>query len=103
MERPGNFTQNARAMFISWKIFEGLCIAVYSIVVTVQELLSMGAEHVFLELFCQNLLGENFYRISWEDKTRFARSDKLDIVQFGYNQNHTYSKASVLYVWEHSR
>ena len=53
-ERPGTFTQNAhvkisRQMFISWQIFEGLCITAYSIVALVKELLSRGAEYVFLQ------------------------------------------------------
>ena len=54
VERPENFTQNAyvktsRQMFISWQIFEGLCITVYSIVASVKEVLSRGAEYVFLD------------------------------------------------------
>ena len=54
VERPENFTQNSyvkisRQMFISWQIFEGLCITVYSIVASVKELLSRGAEYVFLD------------------------------------------------------
>ena len=54
VERPENFTQNAyvkisRQMFISWQIFEGLCITVYSIVASVKELLRRGAEYVFLD------------------------------------------------------
>ena len=77
-------------MFVFWKKFEGLCITVYLIIAAVEELLSRGAEYVFLEQFSKDSLEEYF------------GDHNPDIVQFGYNQHHSYSKAIVLNVWEHT-
>lgn len=82
--RPGNFTQNARAkMFLSWQTYEGFKITVHSVTEVVKFLLEEGMEFVLTERFCQDPVEEYFGK----QRQLGRRSDNPDIRQFGYNSN----------------
>ena len=82
--RPGNYTQNARAkMFLSWQTYEGFKITVHSVTEVVRFLLEEGMEFVLTERFCQDPVEEYFGK----QRQLGRRSDNPDIRQFGYNSN----------------
>lgn len=82
--RPGNYTQNARAkMFLSWQTYEGFKITVHSVTEVVRFLLEEGMEFVLTERFCQDPVEEYFGK----QRRLGRRSDNPDIRQFGYNSN----------------
>ena len=82
--RPGNYTQNARAkMFLSWQTYEGFKITVHSVTEVVRFLLEEGKEFVLTERFCQDPVEEYFGK----QRQLGRRSDNPDIRQFGYNSN----------------
>ena len=59
--RPGNFTQNARArMFLSWQTYGGFKLTVFSAIEATKFLLQEGMEYVLTERSCQDPLEEYF-------------------------------------------
>jgi hypothetical protein len=84
LNRPGNFTTNARAkMFLSWQTYEGLQITTYSVIEATKFLLNEGTEYVLTERFCQDPVEEYF----GGQRKIGRRSDNPDIRMFGYNDN----------------
>ena len=73
--RSGKFSQNAISkMFISWQIFEGIQISVYSIIEAVKFLISGGIQFVLTERFCQDPAEEYFGNQRRHDR----RCDNID-------------------------
>ncbi|PFX13698.1 TNF receptor-associated factor 6 [Stylophora pistillata] len=84
VNRPGNFTQNARnRMFLSWQTYESFYISVHSAVEETKFLLQEGFEFALTERFCQDPL-EEYFGGQWK---LGRRSDNPDIKAFGYNSN----------------
>ena len=84
LNRPGNFTQNARErMFLSWQTYEGLRITVYSVIEATKFLLLQGMPFVLTEKFNQDVVEEYFGR----HRSLGRRNDNPTVYQFGYNSN----------------
>lgn len=92
LNRPGNFTANARnRMFISWQTYEGLQITSYSVVEATKFLLNEGVEYVLTERFCQDPIEEYF----GSQRKHGRRCDNPDIRMFGYNDNNIRIQRSI--------
>ena len=84
IDRPGNFSQTEKdKMFLSWQTYEGLQIAIHSIIEAVKYLLEIGMSFVLTERFNQDVLEEYFGR----HRSIGRRNDNPDLYNFDYNSN----------------
>ena len=100
INRPGNFTQNARErMFLSWQTYEGLRVTVYSVIEATKFLLGNGMPFVLTERFNQDVVEEYFGR----HRSLGRRNDNPTMYQFGYNTNTIRIQRSVVPVTGNTR
>ena len=84
IDRPGNFSQTEKdKMFLSWQTYEGLQIAIHSIIEAAKYLLGIGMSFVLTERFNQDVLEEYFGR----HRSIGRRNDNPNLYNFGYNSN----------------
>ena len=68
-------------MFISWQVFEGFKITLYSTIEVLRLLLQEGFDYVLNEKSCQDVLEEYFgYQCDLEDEQTICFSKSLAII-----------------------
>ena len=70
-------------MFLSWQLYEGIKITVYSLIEVIRYLLNQGVSYILTERFCQDPLENYFGR----QRSMGSRKDNPSMRDFGYNDN----------------